>query len=66
MQPMVRTMGRQAVHLHPMEVHDGAEINLQPVEDPTLEHVDVPEGSCDPMGNPCWSRLLSALVALCS
>ncbi|PKU38096.1 ubx domain-containing protein 4 [Limosa lapponica baueri] len=39
-----------------MEVHGGADINLQPVEDPTPEQVDVPEGGCDPMGSPRWSR----------
>jgi len=30
---------RQAVSLHPMEVHSGADIHLQPMEDPTLEQV---------------------------
>ena len=56
-------MVRQVVPLQPMEVHGGADIHLQPMEDPTLEQVDVPEGSCDPMESPCWSRLLSAAVA---
>jgi len=27
------------------------------VEDPTPEQVDVPEGGCDPAGDPCWSSL---------
>ena len=54
---------RQAVPLQPIEVHGGADIHLQPMADPTLEQVDVPEGSCDPMESPCWSRLLSAAVA---
>ena len=34
------TMVRQAVPLQPMEVHGGADIHLQPVEDPTPEQVD--------------------------
>ncbi|KAK4809957.1 hypothetical protein QYF61_002914 [Mycteria americana] len=38
--PVVKTMVRQAVPLQPMEVHSGADIHLQPVEDPTLEQVD--------------------------
>ena len=39
LQPMMKTMGRQAVSLQPMEVHGGADIHLQPVEDPMLEQV---------------------------
>ena len=57
LQPVVKTMVRQAVPLQPMDVHGGADIHLQPVEDPTLEQVDVPEGDCDPMGDPRWSSL---------
>ncbi|KAJ7410862.1 hypothetical protein WISP_106033 [Willisornis vidua] len=34
---MVQILVRQAVPLQPMEVHDGAEIHLQPKEDPNLE-----------------------------
>ncbi|KAK4830680.1 hypothetical protein QYF61_012849 [Mycteria americana] len=34
---MTKTMVRQAVPLHPMEVHGGAGIHLQPMEDPMLE-----------------------------
>ncbi|KAJ7422976.1 hypothetical protein BTVI_11474 [Pitangus sulphuratus] len=37
LQPMVKTMVKQ---LQPMEVHDGAEIHLQPMEDHTPEQVD--------------------------
>ncbi|GAB0179745.1 AN1-type zinc finger protein 5-like [Grus japonensis] len=59
---MVKTMVRQAVPLQPMEVHGGADIPLQPMEDPTLEQVEAPEGGCDPMGNPHWSRLLAGPV----
>ncbi|GAB0208202.1 AN1-type zinc finger protein 5-like [Grus japonensis] len=53
---MVKTMVRQAVPLQPMEVHSGADIHLQPMEDPTLEQVETPEGGCDPVGSPRWSR----------
>uniref|UniRef100_A0A8B9RV42 M3K1 kinase n=1 Tax=Accipiter nisus TaxID=211598 RepID=A0A8B9RV42_9AVES len=45
LQPVVKTMGMQAVPLQAMEVHGGADIHLQPVEDPTLEQVDVPSRS---------------------
>ena len=38
--PWRKTMVRQAVPLQPMEVHSGADIHLQPREDPTLEQVD--------------------------
>ena len=37
---VVKTMVRQAVPLQPMEVHSGADIHLQPMEDPTPEQVD--------------------------
>ena len=40
LQPLVKTMVRQAVPLQPMEVNGGADIHLQPVEDPTPEQVD--------------------------
>ncbi|GAB0182501.1 hypothetical protein GRJ2_000715400 [Grus japonensis] len=56
-------MVRQAVPLQPMEVHGGADIHLQPVEDPMPEQVDAPKGGCDPMGSLCWSRLLAGPVA---
>ena len=39
-QPMVKTMVRQAVPLKPMEVHSGADLHLQPGEEPTREQVD--------------------------
>ncbi|GAB0187181.1 AN1-type zinc finger protein 5-like [Grus japonensis] len=61
---MVKTMVRQAVPLQPMEVHGGADIHLQPLEDPTLEQVEAPEGGCGPVGSPRWSRLLAGPVAL--
>ena len=62
LQPMVKTMVKQAVALQPMEVNGGADIHLQPVEDPTPEQMDAPEGGCDPMGSPRWSRLLAGPV----
>ncbi|XP_075356581.1 uncharacterized protein LOC142409205 [Mycteria americana] len=62
LQPMVKTMVRQAVPLKPMEVHGGADIHLQPMEDPMLEQVAAPEGGCDPMGSLRCSRLLAGPV----
>ncbi|GAB0203908.1 zinc finger and BTB domain-containing protein 5 [Grus japonensis] len=46
-----------------MEIHGGADIHLQPVEDPTLEQLEVLEGGCDLVGSPCWSKLLAGPVA---
>ena len=40
LQPMEKTMVRQAVPLQPMMVHSGADVHLQPVEDPMPEQVD--------------------------
>jgi len=40
LQPMEKTTVRQAVPLQPMKVHSGAEIHLQPLEDPTPEQLD--------------------------
>ncbi|GAB0180290.1 AN1-type zinc finger protein 5-like [Grus japonensis] len=45
---MEKTMVRQAVPLQPMEVDGGADIHLQPVEDPTPEQVEAPKGGCGP------------------
>ena len=39
LQPMGKTTVRQAVPLQPREVHGGADIHLQPMEDPTPEQV---------------------------
>ncbi|GAB0185696.1 AN1-type zinc finger protein 5-like [Grus japonensis] len=63
LQPMEKTKVRQAVPLQPMQVHGGADIHLQPVEDPKPEQVEAPEGGCDPVGSPHWSRLLAGPVA---
>ncbi|GAB0182549.1 hypothetical protein GRJ2_000720200 [Grus japonensis] len=49
-------MVKQAVPLQPMEADGGADIHLQPVEDPTPEQVDAPEGGCGPVGSPHWNR----------
>ncbi|GAB0188291.1 hypothetical protein GRJ2_001294400 [Grus japonensis] len=38
--PVEKTMVRQAVPLQPMEINGGADIQLQPMEDPTPEQVD--------------------------
>ncbi|GAB0183788.1 AN1-type zinc finger protein 5-like [Grus japonensis] len=57
-------MVRQAVPLQPVDVDGGADIHSQPIKDPALEQVDAPEGGCDPMGSPHWSRLLAGPVAL--
>jgi len=35
-----KTMVRQAVPLKPTEVHGGADLHLQPMQDPTPEQVD--------------------------
>ena len=41
LQPVVKTMVRQAVPLQPMEVHGGADTHLQPVENLMAEQVEV-------------------------
>ncbi|GAB0204715.1 AN1-type zinc finger protein 5-like [Grus japonensis] len=55
-------MVKQAVPLQPMEDDGGAGIHLQPMEDPMPEQVEAPEGGCDPMGSPRWSKLLAGPV----
>ncbi|GAB0209030.1 AN1-type zinc finger protein 5-like [Grus japonensis] len=62
LQPVVKTMVKQAVPLQPMEDDGGADIHLHPVEDPMMEQVDAPEGGCDPMGSLSWRRLLAGPV----
>ncbi|GAB0190230.1 AN1-type zinc finger protein 5-like [Grus japonensis] len=57
-------MVRQAVPLQPMEADGGADVHLQPVEDPMLEQVDVPKGHSDPVESLHWNRLLAGPVAL--
>ncbi|GAB0176233.1 AN1-type zinc finger protein 5-like [Grus japonensis] len=63
LQPLEKTMVRQAVPLQPMEVDGGADIHLQPMEDPMPEQVEAPEGGCDLVGSLSWSRLLAGPVA---
>jgi len=62
LQPMEKTMVMQAVPLQPMEVHSGADIHLQPVEWTPRWSRCMPEVGCDPMGSPCWSRLMAGPV----
>ena len=56
LQPVGKTMVRQAVPLHPMEVNGGADIHLQPVEDPMLEEGDVPQRRLWPRGKPALEQ----------
>ncbi|GAB0190075.1 AN1-type zinc finger protein 5-like [Grus japonensis] len=55
-------MVKQAVSLQPMADDGEQKFHLQPVEDPALEQVEAPEEGCDPMGSPCWSKLLAGPV----
>jgi len=64
LQPVVQIMVRQAVVLQPMKVCGGADIHLQPVENPTLEQVDVSQGGYDPVESSHWSTLLAGPAAL--
>ncbi|GAB0205645.1 hypothetical protein GRJ2_003030100 [Grus japonensis] len=63
LQRLEKTMVRQAVQLQPMDVHSGAYIHLQPMEDHTPEQMDAYKGGYDPLGSPRWSRLLAGPVA---
>ncbi|GAB0209175.1 AN1-type zinc finger protein 5-like [Grus japonensis] len=63
LQPVVKTMVKQAVPLQPVEVNGKADIRLQPVEDPMPEQVEAPEGGYDPVGSLHWSKLLAGPVA---
>ena len=49
---------RQAVPLQPMEVNSGAEIPLQPMEDPTLEQVAGPREGRDSVGKPTLEQFV--------
>ncbi|GAB0180306.1 AN1-type zinc finger protein 5-like [Grus japonensis] len=57
-------MVKQAVPLQPMEDDGEQRFHLQPVEDPTLEQVEAPEGGCDPVGSPRWSSLFLEVCTL--
>ncbi|PKU46660.1 protein pxr1-like [Limosa lapponica baueri] len=63
LQPVVKTTVRQAAPLQPMEVNGGADTHLQPMED-CVRAGGCPKGGCDPVGRPCWSRLLAEPVDL--
>jgi len=45
-----------------MEVHGGAVIHQQPVEGIPRQSRWMPEGGCDPVGIPRWSRILPGPV----
>ncbi|GAB0209410.1 hypothetical protein GRJ2_003406700 [Grus japonensis] len=62
LQPVVKTMVRQAVSLQLMEVNGGSDIHVQPVDDPMPEQVDALKGGCDPVGSLCWIRILTGPV----
>ena len=49
---------RQAVPLQPMEVNGGAEIPLQPMEDPTPEQVAGPGEGRDSVGKPTLEQFV--------
>jgi len=49
-------MVRQAVPLQPREVHGGADLQPQPMEDPMPEQVDVPSRKLQPMESPSWTK----------
>lgn len=52
--------GEAAGPPQPVEVHGRALTHLlQPVEDPTLEQLDVSKGGCGPEGSLCWCRFLA-------
>ncbi|KAJ7396462.1 protein pxr1-like [Pitangus sulphuratus] len=60
LQPMLKTMVRQAVPLQPMEVHRGAEIHLQPVEDSMPEQGDA-QTRLWPCGKPMLEPALGRI-----
>ncbi|GAB0178853.1 hypothetical protein GRJ2_000350600 [Grus japonensis] len=62
LQPLEKTTVKQAVPLQPTEDDGEADIHLQLVEDPHRSRL-MPKGGCDPMGSPCWSKLLAGPVA---
>ncbi|OPJ68736.1 hypothetical protein AV530_012827 [Patagioenas fasciata monilis] len=62
LQPVVQTMVRPVVPLQPMEVHSGAEIHLQPMEDPMPEQVGA-HRRLGPHGKPVLEQ---APVRTCS
>ncbi|PKU33945.1 protein pxr1-like [Limosa lapponica baueri] len=61
LQPMVKTMVRQAVPWQPMEVHGGADTHLQPME--AHGAGGCLKESVTPVGSLSWSKLLAGPVA---
>ncbi|GAB0203441.1 hypothetical protein GRJ2_002809700 [Grus japonensis] len=62
LQPVVKAMVRQAF-IHPSNVLIALlYFDSKPMEDPKPEQVEAPEGGCDPVGSPCWSKLLAGPV----
>ncbi|GAB0205655.1 hypothetical protein GRJ2_003031100 [Grus japonensis] len=62
LQPLEKTMVRQAVPCSPWRKDEGVQrFHLQPVEDPMPEQVEAPEGGCDPWeahaGASSWQDL---------
>jgi len=49
-------MARQVVTLQPMEVQGGADIHLQPMEGTLGQSRCMPEGSCEPHGEPALEQ----------
>ncbi|GAB0202756.1 hypothetical protein GRJ2_002741200 [Grus japonensis] len=64
LQPVEKTTVKQAVPLQPIEDDGEADIHLQPVEDPTPEMVETPEGGCDLWEAHARAVLLAGLVTL--
>jgi len=62
LQSVEQTMMSQAVCLQSMDLHGGADIHLQPMEGSPCRSRGMPEGSCDTVGSPHWSRLLPGPV----
>ncbi|KAJ7396909.1 hypothetical protein BTVI_140186 [Pitangus sulphuratus] len=60
LQLVMKTVVRH-VPLQPMEVHAGADVHLQLLEEPLPERW-MTEGCCDPTGSLHWSRLLAGPV----
>ena len=64
LQPMEKTMVRQAVPLQPMEDDGGADIHLQPVEDLMPEQAETPKEAVTPWETQAGAGLLAGPVAL--
>lgn len=55
--------GEAAVTLQPMEIQEGVDIHLQPMENPTPSRWIYLERNINPWKSPCWTRLLAGTVA---